>query len=145
MDVFISFALGLLFLCISIYLLVKSIKTCKWLSTQGVIVSSKVNRQVYVFDENDISYKTDIIYEYTIADSLYTSKRVYYGDFIEKGWARGVKKTVSKYEVGKSVNVFYDSGNPQSSVIEKGVHITVIGMLVTGWAFIAIGIFLLLK
>ena len=138
---FISFALYLASLLIigqNFRYLGKVLKSKKWPQVQGEIKKVMVYRKQ---EDESVSYNVDVTYTYEVEGQKYTSHQIKL-DFVH-GARTFVPKIfammkVEKYEEGKKIKVFYDSLNPNESILELGLrHFTFFLMLIVG-----IGLFL---
>jgi hypothetical protein len=139
------FVVGIGFLIHFIYLFYCSIATKKWLSVKGEIVYSKLDVTRNMGEELMTSYKACIKYQYVIGREKYFSGRVFYGDYIERNFSVKPNRTIKKYIVGKTVQVYYSPTNNNNSVLETGVNATIYRELFVGILFLALSVFMVLQ
>lgn len=92
-----------------------------WLSTTGEIISSEVVCQKSFDNE---TYYPAIRYLYKINLAEYESSVVRLSAPLSVGMESYAKRTVAKYPVGKKVNVYYNSENPQNAALEIGASLS---------------------
>ena len=138
---FISFALyiaSLLIIGQNFRYLAKVLKSKKWPHVEGEIKKVMVYRKQ---EDDSASYNVDVTYIYDVEGQKYTSHQIKL-DFVH-GARTFIPKIfammkVEKYEEGKKIDVFYDTLNPNESILEHGLrHFTFWLMLIVG-----IGLFL---
>jgi hypothetical protein len=110
-----------------------------WPNTIGKIVSSEVRTN----DSGDGPlYEADVIYQYSIDDFEYSSKRVSYGLWIFSNTR--TEKIVNKYQAGKEVLVYYNPDSPKEAVLEPGTQSIIYVIIIVALFFILIGLYLLI-
>lgn len=124
------------------YIFILSKKSKNWIIAEGEIISSKI--QESYFDEG-VMYRAIIHYKYTIGGKKYSSKRIFYGDYIGKNFSKSVRTLVNKYDKREKVLVYYNPHNPRRSVLETGVHPVIYRELFIGILFFAISVFMVMK
>ena len=84
-------------------------------STQGLIITSKVNFHAGMRGVS--GYRFIIEYEFEVKGLKYFSDKVSFGNkhFRQKSKAKAI---TSKYPVGKIVTVYYETDNPELSILE---------------------------
>ncbi|MFT4562798.1 MAG: hypothetical protein ACI9BW_002545 [Gammaproteobacteria bacterium] len=109
-----------------------------WPTVCGAVVSSELERinSDIAFnsgtDEN-WAYRANITYRYSVNDSQYTSKRVFFGDESSGSDAMArSKRLVAKYSPGENVDVHFDPDNPANSVLEPKVRAAAIQSIIIG-------------
>lgn len=138
----IFFAIGCILILHFCLLFIKSIKTNYWKLVKGELLNIKMDYIDNGINEFDPLYKANIKYQYTINDNTYTSKRIFYGDFVRTGSSLPAKKIIKKYSVSDGVSVYYNPANPKESVLEKGVHGIIFIQLLIGVIFIIVSVYL---
>lgn len=113
-----------------------------WPSTEGKIISSRVEKKTnttYTAGRpinSAPSYFANIFYEYTVGDMKYSYKRISFGDYGNSDYSRA-EEIINRYPEGKKIQVFYKPSDPNNSVLEPGIPISI-------YAFIGAGILLLI-
>jgi hypothetical protein len=85
-----------------------------WPSVSGLIVSSNLDSSR---GDNGTTYSAEVLYDYKVDNTKYSSNRVGYGDYRSSN-PSGARKIVNKYPKGKEVSVFYMPNDPEESVLE---------------------------
>lgn len=111
-----------------------------WPSTEGKIISSRVESKISTNSGKQristTSYFADIMHEYTVRDKEYSSKIISFGNYNSSDRSRA-EEIVNRYPDGKKIQVFYNPSDPDNSVLEPGIPISI-------YVFIAIGVLLLI-
>jgi len=109
-----------------------------WPSTDGQITISNMSKN-YDSDDGSVTYGAQVAYNYTVNSLSYTGSTVTFGDYgsSDPSHAGGI---VSRYPVGKSVKVYYDSGDPKTSALEPGAGWSSFIGLIVGIGFGIIGV-----
>ena len=109
-----------------------------WSLAEGRITISDVSEN---YDSNDggITYTAKVAYEYTVNGVPYAGGTVTFGDYgsSDPAHASGI---VSRYPVGKTVQVYYDQENPKTSVLEAGTRWSSFVGIGAGLLFSIVGI-----
>lgn len=134
------FFIGFFCLILCSYFFYKSRKTNSWSSTIGEVMSSEVECSGYIGDDGNRSFKAKVVYQYFVEGKGYISKRVFYGDRIEKPFSKKALRISGKYKKGDEVMVYYDPFCPKDSVIEKGTKIIVLELFILGCIFLFFGV-----
>ncbi len=113
-----------------------------WPTTTGIILSSELSSFGSENADSSKTYKADIKYQYQIDEKNYTSRRIYYGDWISISFSSLVKKIVREYGVGKECIVHYDPQNPLKEVLRVTLATPVYFLLLGGLTFVGISIYL---
>ncbi|AKJ64909.1 DUF3592 domain-containing protein [Kiritimatiella glycovorans] len=102
--------------------LIRAKASVDWPSTQGKVVESSVERRRSSGRKGGSSttYHAEIMYEFTVEDTLFNGDRVAYGDYSSSSPSRA-RRIVNRYPKGKSVTVHYMPGNPEECLLEPGV------------------------
>ena len=107
-----------------------------WNIIKGRILQS----ELYVSDKGEsYSYKPQIEYTYTIDGVEYKSNRVYFGSNVLSSNKDSYQMLIKKYPVGKTVDVYYNSMNNKTSVLEPGIKSDVIIRFVFYAVLLALG------
>jgi hypothetical protein len=113
-----------------------------WLSTEGKIISSRVGSKTntnYAAGRtinSAANYSADISYEYTVGGMKYSSKRISFGDYGNSDYSRA-EEIINRYPEGKKIQVFYKLSDPNNSVLEPGIPLSI-------YVFIGAGVLLLI-
>lgn len=91
-----------------------------WLSVDGMVSSSEVKRH---WDKNNgaptTRFSFHINYNYKVNDQTYVGHRYqFHGDPVFKSQTEA-EKLKADYTTGKTIKVYYDSNNPQQSVLTR--------------------------
>ncbi|MDF1575545.1 MAG: DUF3592 domain-containing protein [Bacteroidales bacterium] len=89
-----------------------------WLKTVGTITKSEVDS--WMKDGNS-QYEAVINYSYQVAGKQYNSSKITVGGSGSSSSMSRAKSTVQHYPQGKTLDVFYDPGVPDSAVLKPGV------------------------
>ena len=81
-------------------------------------------------------------YHYTVADEKYQGTRVTFSDGINKTM-RALRKLQDKYQGKSQIQVYYNPGNPNQSLLVPGLSLFNFTPLITSSLFIYAGIFML--
>ena len=121
--IYIIFFIGVLFLLHFFYLFILSKRTSKWLSVESIIDTSElevINQGIG--NDNSVLYKANVKYQYMIEGKLYSSKRIFIGDFIRNNFSHSAEGLIDKYSKGETILVYYNPQHPNKSVLKTGVH-----------------------
>ena len=91
-----------------------------WLTVEGLVSSSEVKRK---WDKNNgaptTRYHFHINYNYKVNDQTFVGHRYqFHGDPVFKSQTEA-EKLKADYPTGKTIKVYYDSNNPQQSVLTR--------------------------
>ena len=116
-------------------------KSKHWLTTIGKIISSELDMQTTTDAEGNQSttYLAKILFSYEVDGVTYESDCINFDYGMRTSNISKQQSMVEQYPMGREITVFYDSENPQQSVLEKRVDATFTTILVST-VFIAIGI-----
>jgi hypothetical protein len=118
-----------------------------WPSTEGVVIASEVERSVNVQSrDRRHKYTAKVEYRYAVAERDYTSRRIDFSSVTvsHKNSGRAMQ-VVNRYPTGKRVQVYYDPGNPDFAVLERGVKTSTYLGFVIGTFLIGVGAFLVVR
>ena len=112
--------------------------SCKWPSTQGMIVDATdesfttdgVDRWTSV---SSVSYNERThVYQYQVDGRMYQSNTYCFGGHVDRAGAA--------YHIGTGVIVFYDPDNPERAVLKRGMQFgAIVGILpLTGGSVLAL-------
>lgn len=110
----------------------------KWPSVDGRITISSVSES-HSSNNNDLIYTAKVAYEYTVNNVGHVGSTVAFGDYGSSDPAHA-GSIVSRYPVGKIVNVYYNPDESQTSVLEPGTGWSSFMGLIVGALFSLVGI-----
>jgi hypothetical protein len=120
-----------------------------WPTSPGKVLSSTVKQERD--NDGDTYYHAEVVYEFKVNNTTYSSKRIAYGDYGSSNPSHA-QKIVNRYPQDKNVTVHYMPSNPKECLLEVGVKgqaycIPTFGLLffTVGLIFIIVGIVQLLK
>ena len=119
--------------------LLSGLMTFQWQETVALIYESEI---VYTTsnpaDKDQAVFSTHINYKYQVDGTTLTNTRIYATDvpFLGEEQATAL---ITQYPVGSIQTVFYNSRNPEESVLIKGVSVSAILLIAPTLAFLAIG------
>jgi hypothetical protein len=116
----------LFFTGIGIWLILRSISERKkvnesatWPSVTGVITENSIDENALSSDDDNIpSYSPNISYTYQVGGKNYESSRLMFGAR-QGGSYKSAAAVASRYPVGASTPVFYNSADPIEAVLER--------------------------
>jgi hypothetical protein len=104
--------------------LVNAAASYTWPTAEGKVISSTVSTGKVLVPRpqpmEQTVYQADVLYEYVVAGRTYSSSMVTFGDYSSPDPSHA-DSIVKKYPVGSSVTVYYSPGEPETSVLERGV------------------------
>ncbi len=133
-------AVGVAMLVVGVIGLRRAAASADWPTTQGVIVSSEVER----VRRNDpdrgwtTTFHARISYGYSVGGEPYTGDRVGIGDYGSNTNHRA-RSVVRRYPVGSHVTVYYDPDRPRIALLEPGVRPMAFVIPGIGVAFVLFG------
>jgi hypothetical protein len=107
---------GLIFLGFSIAELWNARASLSWLSCEGTVTRSEVERSGH---KGGSTYGVSIHYDYTVAAQRYTGNKYCFAPF-ESSNSRPAKRIVAEHPVGSVVKVYYAPDSPEKSVLVPG-------------------------
>lgn len=128
---------GVILIITGVYYLNASLKTAKWPSTDGKILTSKIALYYSGSGRNkSSSYNLEISYAYAVDGQGYTGRKISMVDF-GTGFKGYLKNLQNKYCIGTNVKVFYNPQDPENAVLEPGIK------MANGF-FFALGLFFIM-
>jgi hypothetical protein len=112
-----------------------------WPEAEGVIRISKVQFENRAGEKG--MYSAEVMFEYQIEGKTYSNNRISSVKSSSSNPA-SARETVDKYPEGAKVKVFYNSGSPQTSLLEPGVSPAMWLLVLIGPLFMATGIAMLI-
>lgn len=151
MKVF-SFVVGMLLSVAGIYHLaiassdtVYALSSYAWPDVKGSIVKSRIDvRNNHTLNKSHINvYYPEIEYIYSVVDKNYIGSTIGVSDYgsSERNHAEVL---VSRYEIGSTVDIYYDPENPSQSLLEPGLKGFLVLRIILGIFLLAFGMFVLL-
>jgi hypothetical protein len=110
----------------------------RYVSAQGTVLESKlVSHEGH--SESRTTYSPHVVYRFVAADGQeYIGRRYDFEDIHTSGpWANAI---VESHKPGQNVTVYYDSADPNQSVLNMGAPATSYFMLVFLQPFVAVGV-----
>lgn len=108
-----------------------------WPTVEGRVVRSEVDHSTD--SEGGDSYLPQIDYTYTLDGMQYENDRVRFGEN-SYSFRRQAEAEVERYPVGRRVDVYYEPGNPENSVLEPGATLGSYLGVCLGAMFLGIGL-----
>ena len=118
------FAAWISSVCLFFYLIIKTLKAKKWIKHEGIIKVSDVQCMLH-HNPGYKEYKSIVRYEYIVDSILYTSKCVFFGDFLWVSFPFTTRRIKKKYKVHDKVIIYYNPKKTQQAVLEPGFHFVV--------------------
>jgi hypothetical protein len=115
------------FIYLSFYVIIKIQIAKQWIQHKAIIIDSKVESFVNHSTDKTATtyYQHKVTYKYTINSIDYTSNRIFFGDFLWQSFPFISWIMKRKYKLHDRIMIYYNSKNPQQSVIERGINIIV--------------------
>lgn len=132
--IFLLVGLGLT--VVGVKLIIEASAAAGWPSAGGIVVASRLEFHVTEGRKNAVP---KVVYQYTVNGKQYRGDRICIGDSTGAG-RPGASETVEKYKVGKAVQVYYDPGDPASSVLDPSFNPSLFIMVVMGLFFSVMGL-----
>ena len=119
----VSFVGGGVVICIVGAGILKNAKaSADWPVAQGSVVSSQVvRRRSSGRDGVSVTYKAEVLYEYTVDGGKLLSNRVSFGQYSSSNPGRA-RRIANRYPKGKKAQVYYDPSDPEVAVLEPGAR-----------------------
>lgn len=113
-----------------------------WPHAMGTVTASEVTYQsVSTGDKSETNYTVSVNYEYSVAGTKYSSKRVtYFGVDMKHRTRDTADKQRAKYAEGSMIKVLYNPGNPADAIVEIDIPRTFYFAAAIGAIFFAGGI-----
>ncbi|MBN2533018.1 MAG: DUF3592 domain-containing protein [Spirochaetales bacterium] len=115
---FIFLVVGIIFLCIVIFVHTSSLQTFSWEITDGLILSASIIQRLD--SDNQIEYYPEVSYSYSIEGKEYRSTRISLFQ-VGNGTKSEAATIVNRYPTGKNITVYYDPQNPGNAVLVRGI------------------------
>ena len=134
---------GLIFFIVGLINQGKVKKAQAWPVASGTVVSTEIKQHKSTQKTGRSGYRTTTTYEpvvnysYTVGGQPYSGKRLNYGGF--QGAELAAQNKIGQYPQGSTVQVHYDPGKPQNSVLEVSADAGKVYWIV-GIIFLVIGI-----
>lgn len=117
-------------------------KSKQWSTTIGEVLSSELVDFGWNDGDSSKTYKAIVKYQYQIGGDIYSSGKIYYGDWIAISFSSYMKKIVNQYCKGEECIVHYNPQKPQKSVLKATLALPVYSLLLGSLLFVGIGIYL---
>jgi hypothetical protein len=95
---------------------IKTLLAMRWPATEGVIVAGHIASSHS--SEGGTSYRPVIVYQYQVGERTYQNDLLAFGAKNYSGSYGGAQRKIQKYPPGGRVQVYYNPGKPQKSVLE---------------------------
>ena len=118
--------------------LLQSIGSSRWSRTEGVVLVSDLQRSRD--SDGFYVYRPEISYSYQVDGAEFVGSRPKFGSHMSLSWSEPAARATRKYPVGLRVTVWYDTDDPQESVLETGVTMSVLVLLTAGAIFLTLGV-----
>ncbi len=124
--------------------LMKAKESLNWPTTAGIVVSSSVyDSTAHEVGVNKSVFHAEVIYEFNVNDTQYSSKRISFGDY-GAGDPSHAGDIVSRYPKGMNVMVYYQPDKPIECLLEPGIKAQSFYMSGFGLVFFIVGILLII-
>lgn len=110
---------GLAFLGIGGFSLWEEFSSLHWPSAPGTVVQSEIKR--WPKKKSEYDYRAQFLYQYQVADKIYTSDRIGTGKNRYKSQLAG-EEALASYPVGKRIAVYYHPQHPERALLKTGVR-----------------------
>ena len=127
---------GLVTIAISAWQWIRVSEAKDWPTTTGTVITSYVDSYV---DDGDLMYEAEVVYNYTVGRTEYSSSRVIFFDYSSSS-PNHATTICEKYPPGAIVPVYYNPNNPASAVLEPRTTFFVWIVFGMGLVFTAIGL-----
>lgn len=111
-----------------------------WPYVPGKITQSR--KVIFQDADSGASYKPEIEYTYAVGNEILMGRLVAFGLRFKAGPEEFADTYVKRYQVGRSVRVYYDLTNPKRSVLEPIVLRSIHHAIAAGVGFAVIGLLL---
>lgn len=134
---------GLIFFIVGLINRGKVKKAQAWPVANGTVVSTEIKQHKSTQKTGSRGYRTTNTYEpvinysYSAGGQTYSGKRLNYGGF--QGAELAAQNKIAQYPQGSKVQVHYDPGKPQNSVLEVSADAGKVYWIVGG-IFLVIGV-----
>jgi hypothetical protein len=108
----------------------KVIASRNWQSVTGKIVKAATGSESMGEGANAVT--AEIEYEYRVNGETFRSKRISFGVQWKTNNPKPAQEMLAKYPEGSPVEVFYDSANPASAVLERYAPVNRLYWMLTG-------------
>jgi hypothetical protein len=113
--------------------------SAKWPTTEGVIISSKVDRERRSGKHHrTTNYSANIEYEFKYKENIYNGNRTAIGEY-GSGNSSHADEIVGSFPKGLKVLVYFNPNNPSESVLDPGIKGKTWLLFGAGFVFFAFG------
>ena len=119
----------------------QAVASASWPATEGRITRSRLEMRA---GDKGSSFTADVAYEYDLDGRTLVGSRVWIGDGYSSSPGTEHRDAVTRYPVGRQVQVHYDPQDPDESVLEPGPTWSSMLLLLLGLVFLSIGSLVLL-
>jgi hypothetical protein len=112
-----------------------------WPTAPGTILYTGLETHESTDEDGDtsITYGASINYRYTVSGQDYEGARRSFSD-VRTSSRRRAEQILARYPQGAAVDIYYDPGDPTSSVLEAGVGMSAYVFAALGAVMILIGL-----
>jgi len=128
----VSFLVGLALIYYSVDLSINAIKTKKWTTTIGTIISSEIKSTS--MSKGGTGYIPKIYYSYKVGAQVYSSTKIRSIPYGRSKTTTTAERIIKKYPVNSNVTVYYNPNELKDSVLEPGIKFANILVLLLGLA-----------
>ncbi|MBD3270157.1 DUF3592 domain-containing protein, partial [Candidatus Peregrinibacteria bacterium] len=90
-----------------------------WQNAPGKVIVSEVVRDVD--SDGDISYRTDVLYQYQVEGKQFTGNTIYFGK-MDNSNPGEANRIITDYPEGSEVKIYYDPDDPNISTLIPGIN-----------------------
>lgn len=108
--------------------LIRYLRSYSWSTALAVITNSRVSE---IDDSEGVQYQPQIFYTYNVGATEYSSTRIYPSGKWSSSFPSIASKPVSKYPMGKTVQIYYNPSRPDQSFLERKSLLPILAGLTT--------------
>ena len=139
---------GALILGFLSYIAIRAFKSKYWTLCNGTILESGTKLHVSggagTNERGWSSLHIKMEYEYIVEDVKYISKRVTFSDMVNKPYS-SLDNLLNEYIENDHIQMYYNPTNHKDSVLVPGLSIWNFTPMITGFGFVGVGVFMLLR
>jgi len=110
---------GLLTLYFGVKGIYQARESTTWPVTDGTVQNSTM--EFHSSSKGGGTYHAEVLYQFTVDGQTHSGNRVAFGDFGSSSPSHA-QNIVNRYSKGKSVRVHYRMGDPDTCILEPGLH-----------------------
>ena len=119
--------------------------TRRWIPIEGRFVNSGIESIKYIGEDADRMYKVKVEYQYTVNGNTYSSKKIFYGDYIGVNTPNYARKALNKYANKEKLTIYYNPDKPCKSVLETKISPIIYRELIVGICFLSLSVAMIVK